>query len=215
MVAFGKIIYQKLLSHQLFGREFCVVQLETLYVHQDDKQVNFVQKTVSFYRWLVYPRREVHNFLTTGPALEPFNQNLTNFTFFSQHLQPLYDVKQKETENLELVPGVNFEFIDSLKESGTKYLFTFNNSCEEICSLKVFVDFATATGHLGMSTIYIKHNLFHQSKLGRDDELQHQHIVLYKSRCDVMQVSTLIAQLGLKSDLVDCRNVCTLRLFVD
>ena len=29
---------------------------------------------------------------------------------------------QKEIENLEFVRGVNFEFIDSLKSNGTKYL---------------------------------------------------------------------------------------------
>ena len=29
---------------------------------------------------------------------------------------------QKETQSLEFVRGVNFEFIDSLKNNGTKYL---------------------------------------------------------------------------------------------
>ena len=28
---------------------------------------------------------------------------------------------QKETEKIELVQGVNFEFVDSLKNNGTKY----------------------------------------------------------------------------------------------
>ena len=41
---------------------------------------------------------------------------------------------QKETENLEFVQGVNFEFIDSLKNNGTKYFLIFDNSCEEICN---------------------------------------------------------------------------------
>ena len=40
--------------------------------------------------------------------------------FFYQHSQPLYDVMQKESENLEFVQGVNLEFIDSLKNNGTK-----------------------------------------------------------------------------------------------
>ena len=56
---------------------------------------------------------------------------------------------------------------------------------------------------LFMSTIYIKHNLFHQSKLGRDVELQNTHIVLFKSPRDVMQVTSLSTQLGLGSELVD------------
>ena len=104
---------------------------------------------------------------------------------------------QKEIENLEFVRGVNFEFIDSLKNNGTKYLLIFDDSCEEICNSKAFVDIATAGRHRGLSTIYIKHHFFHQSKLGRDVELQNTHIVPFKSPRDVMQVTTLSTQLGL------------------
>ena len=114
---------------------------------------------------------------------------------------------QNEIKNLEFVQGVNFEFIDSLKNNGAKYLLIFDNSCEKICTSKAFVDFAIVGRHRGLSTIYIKHNLFHQSKLGRDLELQTTHIVLFKSPRDVMQVTTLGAQLGLGSELVDwCRD---------
>ena len=110
---------------------------------------------------------------------------------------------QKEIENLEFVRGVNFEFTDSLKNNCTKYLLFFDDSCEEICNSKVLVDIATAGRHRGLSTIYIKHNLFHHSKQGRDVELQNTHIVLFKSPRDVMQVTTLGTQLGLGSELVD------------
>ena len=110
---------------------------------------------------------------------------------------------QKKIENLEFVQGVNFEFIDSLKNNGTKYLLLFEDSFEEICNSNAFVDIATAGRHRGLSTIYIKHNLFHQSKPGRDVELQNTHIVLFKSPRNVMQVTTLGAQLGFSSELVD------------
>ena len=123
--------------------------------------------------------------------------------FFLQHSQPLYDAMQKEIENLECVQGVNFDFIDSIKNNGTKYLLIFVNSCEETCNSTVFVEIATAGRHQGLSTIYIKHNLFHQSKLGRDVELQNTHIVLFKPPRDVMQVTTLSTQLGLGPELVD------------
>ena len=39
---------------------------------------------------------------------------------------------QKEIEKLVFVQGVNFEFIDSLKTNGTKYLLIFEDSCEEV-----------------------------------------------------------------------------------
>ena len=62
---------------------------------------------------------------------------------------------------------------------------------------------ASAGRHRGLSTIYIKHNLFHQCKLGRDVELQNTHIVLLNSPRNVHQVATLSVQLGLVSALVD------------
>ena len=90
---------------------------------------------------------------------------------------------QKEIENLEFVQGVNFECIDSLKNNGTEYLLIFDDSCEEICNSKAFVDIATAGRHRGLSTNYIKHNLFHQSKLGRD--VDYETLTLFSSSLPV------------------------------
>ena len=132
-----------------------------------------------------------------------FQPNFFKFYFFYQHSQALFDVMQKQMENLEFVQGVSFEFIDSLKNNGTKNLLIFDDSCEEICNSEAFVDIATAGRHGGLSTIYIRHKLFHQSKLGRNVELQNTHIVLFKCPLDVMQVINLSTHLGLGSELVD------------
>ena len=70
---------------------------------------------------------------------------------------------QKEIENLEFVRGVNFEFIGLLKNNFTRYLLNFDDSCEKIGNSKAFVDIATAGRHRGLSTIYIKHNLFNRA----------------------------------------------------
>ena len=110
---------------------------------------------------------------------------------------------QKENKTFEFVQVVNFDFIDSLINNGTKYLLIFDDSCEEICNSKTFMDIANTGRHRGLSTIYIKHNLSHQSRLGKDVELQNTHIVLFKSSRYVMQVITLAAHLGLRSELVD------------
>ena len=131
-----------------------------------------------------------------------FQPKFDKYYFLYQYSQPLYDVTQKEIEILEFVRGVNFDFIDSLKNNGTKYLSFFHESCEKICNSTAFVDIATADRHRGLSTFYNKHNLFHQSELGRDVELQNTHIVLFKSPGDLMQVTTLNAVLGLDSELV-------------
>ena len=65
----------------------------------------------------------IYNWLKIGIFQAKFDQ----FYFFSQHSQPPYDFMQKEIENLEFVRGVNFEFIDSLKNNGTKYWLIFDN----------------------------------------------------------------------------------------
>ena len=130
----------------------------------------------------------IYNWLKIGTLQPKFDK----IYFFYQHSQPVYDVMQKEIENLEFVRGVNFELIDSLKNNSTKYLYkVFDDSCEEICNAKAFFDIATVGRHRVLSTIYIKHNLFHQSKLGREVELQNTHIVLFKCLRDVVQVTIL------------------------
>ena len=157
--------------------------------HQDYEQVNFYKKIESLFHWLVPPKLENRSLFTIGQKLVHSNQSLTKYTFFYHYSQPLYDVMQKEIENLQFVQGVNFEIIDSLKN---------NNDLQ----FKSFADIATAGRHRGPSTIYNKHNFFHQSKLGRDFELQNTHIVLFKSPRDVMQVTTVSTQLGLDPELV-------------
>ena len=64
-------------------------------------------KTYLIYEWL---------------KIGTFQLKFDNIYFFYQHPQPLYDVMQKENDNLEFVQGVHFELINSLKNDGTKYL---------------------------------------------------------------------------------------------
>ena len=61
----------------------------------------------------------IYNWLKNGTCQPKFDK-----IYFYQHSQPLYDVMQKVIENLEFVRGVNFEFIDSLKNNG-KVLVNF------------------------------------------------------------------------------------------
>ena len=92
----------------------------------------------------------IYNWLKIGTFQTTFEKKIN---FFYQHSQPLYDVMQKEIENLEFVRGVMFEFADSLKNNGIKYLLVFDDSCEEIFNSKAFAEIATAGRHRGLSTI--------------------------------------------------------------
>ena len=120
--------------------------------------------------------------------------------YFYQHDQPVF--LNHSTLKIEFIQGVNFSMINELAVDGTNYLLIFDDSCEEICKSKEFQALATAGRHKKLNVIYIKHNLFHKSPLGRDIELQNTHIVLFKSPRDVNQIKVLSKQLGV-SELVD------------
>ena len=100
--------------------------------------------------------RLIYKWLKIGTFQPKFHK----IYFFNQHSRRLYDVMLKEIECLEFVCGVNFEYIDSLKNNGTKHLLIFDDSFEQICNSKAFVDIVTAGRHHGLSTIYIKHIFF-------------------------------------------------------
>ena len=148
----------------------------------------------------------IYNWLKIGAFLPNFDK----IYFLCEHSYPLYDAMLKRIENLQFVQSVRFQYINSLKNNGTKYLWIFDDSCERICYSKAFLDFATARRHRGLSTIYIKHNLFHQSKLGGDVVLQNTQIVLFKSPRDV---STLSAQLSFGSELLNWHREATSLLY--
>ena len=141
----------------------------------------------------------IHEWLKVGTFQPMFNKMFFAF----QHLQPLYDVMQKEIDNLEFDQGENFEFINSLKNNGTKDLHISDDSTVKTCHSKEFVDIATAGRRRGFSTIYNKHNFFHQSKLGTDVALQKTHNILFKSRRNEHHFATKNVQLRLGSVFVD------------
>ena len=106
-----------------------------------------------------------------------------------------------QRKNLNFIQGVDFELIENLPNNRKKFLLIFDDSCREFSNSKQFVKFATAGRPRGLNTIYIKDNLFHQSKLRRDVELQNTQIVLFKSPRDVLQINTLCQQIGLGSQM--------------
>ena len=98
----------------------------------------------------------IFNWLKIGT----FQSKIDNIYNSYQHSQSIYDVMQKETDNLEFLQGVSFDYIDSVKNNGAQYILIFDDSFEEICNSKAFFVIATAGRHHGLSTLYIKHNLF-------------------------------------------------------
>ena len=134
-----------------------------------------------------------------GTFQPAFDKHFFNQPLFINIIN-LFILKCRE-KNLKFIQGVGFDFIANLPNYGTVYLLIFDDCCEKISNSKQFVKIVPAGRHRGVSTKYIKHNFFHQSKLGRDVELQNTHIVLFESPRDVLQIKTLSQQLGLGSKL--------------
>ena len=156
-------------------------------------KILFSTKKVPSYLWWVQSRRESCNLFTIDSKSEAFNQNMRQFTLFIN----------TTSHFTEFFQGVTFEFMDLLRNNCTNYLLTFENSYEEICISGAFLENINAAKHRGLSPFYTKHNLFHQSEIGGDVELQNTHIALFKPPLDMMQVSTLSAQPRLVPELVD------------
>ena len=97
-----------------------------------------------------------------------------------------------------VIPGIEF-----LKYSGfditknlSHCLIIYDVSCEKIFNDKEFVKIATSGRHHKLHVIYVKHNLFHQSKWSRTIDLNTTHIILFQSLCDVQQIEYLRKQLN-------------------
>ena len=124
--------------------------------------------------------------------------------FFYRHYQDIYRVMQS-TLDIEFVQCIDFDMIEKLNNC----LLIFDDSCEEIYDDKNFSKLATSGRHRNLSIIYVKHNLFQQSKHSKTIDLNNTHIVLFKSPRDVNQISYLGNQLNLTKFLTDCYKKAT------
>ena len=83
-------------------------------------------------------------------------------------------------------------------------LLIFDDSCEDIYEEKEFVKIAVSGRHRGLHCIFVKHNLFHQSKWSRTIDLNTTDIVLFDSRLDTQQIDYIGRQLSRTEFLRDC-----------
>ena len=81
--------------------------------------------------------------------------------FFYTESQSMYSEKGKSHNiNIEFVKFNDFDGLRNIEN----VLLVFDDSCEEIYNDNEFVKLATARRHKGLDVIYVKHNLFQQSR---------------------------------------------------
>ena len=117
-----------------------------------------------------------------GSALYP---KFNNIIFLYREMQQIY-IKMEKTLGDTFKKYTNLELLDSLANC----LLIIDDSCEEIYNDKEFVKLATAGRHKNINVIYIKHNLYEQSKWSRNNRFEHNthHFVQISSRYSTSQI---------------------------
>ena len=120
-----------------------------------------------------------------------FYPKFKSIYYFYQHEQPKYSSIERNLK-IFFTKFSGFDFISQLKNC----LLVFGVSCEEIFNDKEFSKLATAGRHRKISVLYVKHNLFQQSKWSRTIVLNTAHIILFKSPRDIQQITYIGKQLN-------------------
>ena len=108
--------------------------------------------------------------------------------FFYKGIQPiLSDELNAGRIQIEYVKFDGFNRLRNIEN----ILLVFDDPCEEIYKDKEFVKLATAGRHKGLDVIYVKDNLFQQSRWSRTIILNTSHISLLKSPRDIQQLDHL------------------------
>ena len=134
-----------------------------------------------------------------------FKPALGKIYYFYKEYQPLFKEMQDKIEDIEFLPCLEFEMIKNLENC----LLVFDDSCEEIYQEKEFVKLAVSGRHKKVNCIFVKHNLFHQSKWSRTIDLNTTHIILFKSPRDVQQIDVFGRQLNKTEFIRDCYKKAT------
>lgn len=140
-------------------------------------------------------------------------QMLLNYTFYPKIQSIYYFYREYQQSFSSIESSFNIQFLQYTSLEVTKSLenclLIFDDSCEEIFNDKEFVKLATSGRHRKLHIIYVKHNLFHQSRWSRTIDLNTTHIVLFRSPRDVHQIDYLGKQLDNSQFLRECYHLAT------
>ena len=134
-----------------------------------------------------------------------FYQRFEKIYYFHKEFQPLFREMQGSVARIEFINYSGLEITKNLSNC----LLIFDDSCQEIFNDKEFVKTATFGRYRKLHVIYVKHNLFHQSKWSRTIDLKTTHIILFKSLRNIQQIEYLGKQLNCLLLLKDAYKLAT------
>ena len=97
--------------------------------------------------------------------------------YFYKEFQDTFISMQRKIAQIEFIKYSGLHITKKLSDC----LLIYDDSCEEIFNDKEFVNIATSGRHRRLHVIYVKHNLFQQSKWSRTIDLNTTHIIFFKS----------------------------------
>ena len=137
-----------------------------------------------------------------------FYPKFEKILFLYREIQPLYtEIAQKIT--IIFKKYINLDFVKNIDNC----LLIFDDSRKEVFNYKEFVNLATAVRHRNINVIYVKHNLYQQSKWSRTTDLNTKHIILFKSPRDIQQIDYLDKQLNLQQFSRNCYDLAKQETF--
>ena len=122
----------------------------------------------------------------------PFYPRFEKIYYFYKEFQSLFKGMQRVIPGIEFLKYAGFVITTNLSHC----LLIYDDSYEEIFNEKEFVKIATTGRHRKLHVIYVKHNLFHQSKWSRTIDLNTTHIILFKLLRDIQQIEYLGKQMN-------------------
>ena len=134
-----------------------------------------------------------------------FYPEFPKFYYFYKEFQDTFTSMQQKLPQIEFI---NYSGLDITKKL-SDCLLIYDDSCEKIFNDKEFVKIATSGRHCRLHVIYVKHNLFQQSKWSRTIDLNTAHIILFKSLRDIQQIEYLGKQLNCLQLLKDAYKLAT------
>ena len=108
-------------------------------------------------------------------AENTFYPRYKNIIFLYHKMQLIYSQIDQHSEKV-FKKSTNLKFLQKIENC----LLIFDDSFEDIFNDKEFVKLATAGRHKNINVIYLKHNLYQQSKWSRAIDLNTFHIIFLK-----------------------------------
>ena len=103
-----------------------------------------------------------------------FYPSYNKIFYFYLHDQPKYRSFVSHNKfDIEFIKLSSFEIVNNLRDC----MIVFDDTCEEFFNEKDFAKLATAGRHQNVHVIYVKHNLFQQSKQSRTIDLNTTHLI--------------------------------------